>query len=278
MSNQSANEFEFLRSLPFGPYMPIDSPLHRLDPRTRILLIILFLVAFILASRPLGLLIGLAAALAAWRVGRVPFDPLWRGWRAALPFLLFLALLQVVLRTGGPGETVLVAYGWLQITTTDLWLGLALLVRFTGFMAVIGLGAMFLSESELTRGLEALLSPLNVLHIPAHDFVMVIQVTLRYFPLLSQTAERIAKAQASRGADWQPTGWNLIRRARQIIPVIIPLFVASLRRAENMALAMDARGYGILPIRTSMVTLAYHREDFLVFLVIIPLLLAVILL
>ncbi len=276
--NRAANEFEFMRGLPFGPYLAIDSPLHHLDPRTRILLVILFLTALILANHPLGLVIGLAAAISGWRLAKLSFQPLWRGWRTALPFLLFLAALQVLLRTGEPGEKVLVSYGWLSITVTDLWYGLALLLRFSGFMAVLGLAASFLSESELTRGLEALLSPLNVLHVPTHDFVMVIQVTLRYFPLLSQTAERIAKAQASRGADWQPAGWNLIRRARQIIPMIVPLFIASLRRAESMALAMDARGYGTLPMHTSMITLHFRRADWLALAVCVPLLAAVILL
>jgi energy-coupling factor transport system permease protein len=156
---------------------------------------------------------------------------------------------------------VIISLAWLSITLTDLWYGLALLLRFSAFMVVIGLGAAYLSESELTRGLEALLQPLNMIHFPSQDFVMVVKVTLRYFPLLSQTAERIAKAQASRGADWQPAGWNIIHRARQIIPVIVPLFVASLRRAETMALAMDARGYGLLPLRTSLVVLHYRRSD-----------------
>lgn len=87
---------------------------------------------------------------------------------------------------------------------------------------------------------------------------------LRYFPLLAQVAERIAKAQAARGADWRPAGGNFIQRARQMAPVIVPLFVSSLRRAENMALAMDARGYGCLPTRTSMVSLHFRAVDFLV--------------
>lgn len=275
---RAAGEFEFLRGMPFGPYLPLDSPLHRLDPRARILLVLLFMAALILASRPLGLAIGLAASVAGWRLGRVPYGALWKGWRAALPFLVFLALLQVLLRTGESGERALLSYGWLSITATDLWYGLALLLRFSGLMAVLGLAVSFLSESELTRGLESLLGPLNALRVPVHDFVMVIQVTLRYFPLLSQTAERIAKAQASRGADWQPTGWNLVRRARQIIPMIVPLFIASLRRAENMALAMDARAYGALPIRTSMITLHFRRADWLALALCVPLLAGVVLL
>jgi energy-coupling factor transport system permease protein len=278
MSKGPSSEFEFMRALPFGPFQPLDSPLRRLDPRTRILFVLLFMTALILANHPVGLILGLAASLAGWRLGRIPYSLLWRSWRSALPFLLFLALLQVVLRTGEPGEMALVSFQRLKVTVIDLWLGLALLLRFSSFMAVLGLAAAFLSESELTHGLESLLSPLRWLHIPAQDLVMVVQVTLRYFPILSQTAERIAKAQASRGADWQPAGWNVLRRARQIIPVIVPLFVASLRRAETMALAMDARGYGVMPNRTSMVRLSFHREDALALTLALLLTLAIIIL
>lgn len=261
MNRVPANEFEFLRGLPFGPYLPVDSPLHRLDPRTRILLAALIMAALIFARSPAGLLVGLAAILAGWWAARVPFEPLLRGWRAALPFLLFLAALQVVLRAGGRGEPALIVVGPLAASAADLLAAAALLLRFLAFVAVLGLAAASLSESDLTHGLEALLRPLAALRLPVYDLIAVIQVTLRYFPLLAQTAERIAKAQAARGADWSPAGWNLVHRVRQVVPLIVPLFVISLRRAENMALAMDARGYGSLPSRTSMVTLRYRLAD-----------------
>lgn len=264
MNKAAANEFEFLRGLPFGPYLPVNSPLHRLDPRSRILLIIFFMAALTIAQNPAGLFLGLAAALISWKIARVPLDPFWRGWRAALPFLLLLAALQVLLRSGGRAEPVLFSLGPLAASAADLWMGAALLLRFSAFMAVLGLAAASISESELTHGLESLLRPLELIRLPVYDFVTVIQVTMRYFPLLAQTAERIAKAQASRGADWQPAGWNLIQRARQIAPLIVPLFVVSLRRAENMALAMDARGYGSVSRRTSMTQLHFRAVDFVV--------------
>jgi energy-coupling factor transport system permease protein len=257
----AASEFEFLRGLPFGPYLPVDSILHRMDPRTRILLLVLMMTALIISQNPIGLLLGLAAILAAWRVSRVPFEPLLRGWRAALPFLLILAALQVLFRVGGRDEPVLIVVGPIAASAADLRAAAALLLRFASFVAVLGLAAASLSESELTHGLHSLLKPLILLRLPVNDFVTVVQVTLRYFPLLAQTAERIAKAQASRGADWTPTGLNLVKRARQIAPVIVPLFIISLRRAENMALAMDARGYGSLPTRTSMISLQYQPAD-----------------
>lgn len=277
MSRPMPNEFEFLRAMPFGPYLPVDSPLNRLDPRTRILLVLLFITALIAARHPLGLLIGLAAALVGWRVARLPLGPLLRGWRTAGPFLLILALIQVLIAPDR-GEPALFLIGPLAISLGDLLAGLSLLLRFTALIAVLGMASSTISESELTRGLESLLRPLTALRIPIYDFVTVIQVAMRYVPLLAQTAERIAKAQASRGADWSPTGWNIIHRARQITPLIVPLFVASLRRAENMALAMDARGYGSTPARTSMIQLQYHRSDAVALLLAVVLVTVIILL
>jgi len=256
------NEFEFMRSLPFGPYLAVNSPIHRLDPRTRILSALLLMIALTAARNPAALVAGLVFILLAWRVGRVPYEPLRKGWLSTLPFLLILAVLQVLFRAGSETD-ILFHLGPLAISTADLWSGITILLRFSAYMAILGLAAASLSEAELTSGLETLLRPLNMLRIPVQDIVLALQVTLRFFPLLAQTAERIAKAQASRGADWQPTGWNPLKRARQIIPVIVPLFVTSLRRAENMALAMDARGYGSMPERTSVVELHFKRVDIL---------------
>jgi energy-coupling factor transport system permease protein len=254
------NEFEFMRSLPFGPYLETNSPIHRLDPRTRLLALGVFLVILTVAQRPLGLFLGLLVMLAGWWLARIPLEPLRRGWVSALPFLLILAVLQILFRVG-PESLPLLQLGTLVISVADLWAGLILLLRFSAYMALLGLGAAVLSEVELTQGLSRLLKPFNRLHLPVSDIVFAVQVTLRFFPLLAQTAERIAKAQASRGADWRPSGWNPLKRAQQVMPLIVPLFVTSLRRAENMALAMDARGYGSMPERTSLITLRFHRND-----------------
>jgi energy-coupling factor transport system permease protein len=113
----------------------------------------------------------------------------------------------------------------------------------------------------LIQGLSRLLAPLARLKIRTMDFIMVIQITLRFLPFLAQTAERIAKAQASRGADWGVKSKGLFSRVKQVIPMIIPLFVISLRRSENLALAMDARAYGILDHRTSMAVMKFTWVD-----------------
>ena len=266
------NEFEFLRDLPIGQYMPGDSVLYRLDPRTRILATIAFLLVLTFAPNTVGLLIGLAAGVAGWRLARLHPGPALNGWRAALPFLLILALLQIIFQFRPETGVILYQNGWLVVSSGDLWAGINLILRFSAYIFVLGLASTVLSASQITRGLEALLHPLSEFGFPVHDLVMVVQVTLRFFPLLAQTAERIAKAQASRGADWSMRG-GPIQRARRMAPMIVPLFVTSLRRAENLALAMDARAYGSIPVRTSMIVLQFRRLDFWALWVVVAILL-----
>lgn len=140
------SEFEFLRGLPFGPYMPVDSPLHRLDPRSRILLVVILMAALLAASQPIGLLVGLGVSLASYALARAPFEPLLRGFRSALPFLLFLAGLQLLLRSGGTDGPVLIQLGPLAWSAADLWAAGSLLLRFTGLMVVLSLAMAILSR------------------------------------------------------------------------------------------------------------------------------------
>ena len=255
------SEFEFSRSLMFGAQLPLHSPVRRLDPRTRLLLVIFLLVGLSFARNLLVLLLTLVVILALWLAARAPLNALLQSWRKALPFLLILALLQILFGMGRESP-VLLRVGPLVVNAASLAGALSILLRFSAFILALNLAVASLSTPEVTGALDSLLRPLAVIGLPANDFVMVVQVTLRFFPLLAQTAERIAKSQASRGADWRPAGWNLAQRARQIAPLIVPLFVTSLRRAENVALAMDARAYGSMPLRTSMLTLRFRAIDY----------------
>jgi energy-coupling factor transport system permease protein len=251
------NQFEFLRNVPVGQYLPIDSTFHRLDPRVRLLMFAMFLLALTLTASLIGLLIGLVVVLAGLRFGKIPYRYALRGLSGPLPFLAVLVVLQVFFNGGDPGSPVLLRLGpiWIvpivEITQSDLLAGLRLLLRFFALIVGLGLMSFTLSTSEMTYGLNALLAPLVRLKLPAQDLATMIQVTLRFLPLLAQSVERIAKAQASRGADWSARQGNLIARTRRIIPLIVPLFLSSLRKAENMALAMDARAYGSKEKRSS---------------------------
>jgi len=270
------SEFEFLRDLPIGQYIPRDSLVHKLDPRARLVMFGAFVLALTFVPHAAGLVIGLFAGIVGWRLADLQPVSVWKAWRTTFPFLLILAVLQVLFRVGADTGSILIQTRWFVISVDDVWAGVNLILRFSAFIVILGLASSVLSESEITHGSEALLRPLSRLGFPVHDFVMVVQVTLRFFPLLAQTAERIAKAQASRGADWDARG-SIFERARRIAPLLVPLFVVSLRRAENLALAMDARAYGSGSARTSMEELHFQRSDLLALVVVSVVLLVMLL-
>ena len=254
------SEFEFLRNLPLGQSVPGDSFLHRLDPRVRIVMLLGLLAGLVFSRSLAGLGVGLGLVLVGLVVGRFSIRFALRGLITPLPFLLILAVLQVFLNAvPDEGQALFTVLGE-RVTWGDLWVGGMLLLRFAGLVLGLSLATLSLPTSELTHGLEKLLHPLAVLRLPVRDWVVVVQVTLRFLPFLAQAAERIAKAQASRGAGIGGGG-SLWRRARQALPLVIPLFLTSLRRAENMALAMDARAYGSGQAHTSMTEFNMHPRD-----------------
>ena len=255
------SQFEFLPSINIGQYLPLGSPIHRLDPRVRLVGLFFLVMALTFTRSGWGLLLGILAALIFTRAAHVPLRYALRGLGAPLPFLLILAVLQVFFNAQPDSGPVFFRLGSLLVGLSDLWAALMLLGRFAALILVLSLGSYTLSTGELTLGLGYLFRPLARLGLPAHDFVMMLQVSLRFLPLLAQTAERIAKSQAARGADWDMRGGNLVKRVRRIIPLIVPLFVTSLHRAENMALAMDARGYGSIERRTSRIQLQARPQD-----------------
>ena len=198
--------------------------------------------------------------LAGLRLARLPLGYALRSLRSPLPFLIFFAMLQVffnALPDTGPALHL-----WIfTITPLDLLAGGMLLLRFAVMVLGISFAGQVLSTSELAHGLDRLFSPLEKLKIPIHDGVMVVIVAVRFLPFLAQSAERIAKAQASRGAQWTRVGGGLFRRVRAQLPLLVPIFVTSLRRAETMALAMDARGYASRANPTSLVEMRFTLRD-----------------
>lgn len=257
------SRFEFLRNVPVGQYMPVDSLLHRLDPRARLLGYAWLVLALTFTFQYRGLLLGIGFGLLGLWLGQIPLRFALRAMVSPLPLIFFLAVLQVFLNTSPTTSPVLVPLGRFSITQSDLLAGGLLLLRFTGLVLILSLLSFTLSTSEMSHGLNALLKPFDQLGLPAQDLGMMVQVTLRFLPLLAQTAERIAKAQVSRGADWEGKRGGLLQRVRQVLPLIVPLFLASLHRAENMALAMDARAYGCVRDRGSFYAYQFTAKDFL---------------
>lgn len=253
-------DFEFQRFITIGQYLPTGSPIHRLDPRARLITGALLIGAVTAVPHFMGLGLILVTTLAALVIAQIPLGYALKGLLPPLPFIAVLALLQVFF---GPqeDEVLLIAWRFVQISWADLGVGVMLISRFATLVLALSLFSFCVSTRELITGLEALLKPLTSLGLPTQDFVLMMQVTLRFLPLLAREAERIAKSQASRGAEWGTGRGGLFKRTRQALPLLVPLFLTSLRRAENLALAMEARSYTGGQGRTSMTKLHFQLVD-----------------
>ena len=257
------SNFEFMRNFPFGQYLPVDSWLNRLDPRARIISFFIFFIAIIIANHAIGFLIGLIFIVICLIIGKVPAKMVFRGILVPLPFLIILAILQVFINFSQDYSPIILNVGPFEISKSDIWTGIFILFRFFALILSLILVSFCVSTSELTNGLGTLLKPVRKVGIPSQDIILTIQITLRYIPILIRAAEHIAKAQASRGLDWDTMRGGIIRRARLVIPLLVPIFITSLRRAEQLAMAIDARGYSGSNQRTSMHEYQFELEDYL---------------
>jgi energy-coupling factor transport system permease protein len=256
------SEFEYLRNLPFGQVVPGNSIVHRLDPRTRIVSFTWVLAMVLFTQNPFGLLLGLAIIIAGLRIAKLPLGYALRAVLSPLPFLLILAALQVLFNALPDTPPILLSLGPVAITPPDLLVGGMLLLRFAALVMGISFASQVLSVSELAHGLDVLFKPLARIKLPVHDGVMALVVAVRFLPFLAQSAERIAKAQAARGAQWTRGQGGLMGRVRGLLPLLVPVFVTSLRRAETMALAMDARGYASRGEQaTALIEMQFTRRD-----------------
>jgi energy-coupling factor transport system permease protein len=257
------NQFEFLPLITIGQYFPTGSILHRLDARAKLVVFGILILSVTFIQSIYGLLIALAVIVAGILVSKVSLRYALKGLLLPLPFLIVIALIQVLFFSNLVTSTVYFSWGIIHITQYGLKFALMLFVRFIALILGLSLSSFCLSNSEMITGLDDLLRPLRKIGIQTMDLVMVIQVAMRFLPLLAQSAERIAKAQVSRGAEWGTRRGNVVQQVRRVIPLIIPLILTSLRRAESMALAMDARAYGVKDHRTSIYTLEMHLKDWL---------------
>mgnify|MGYP001377342558 CR=1 FL=1 len=255
------SNFEFSQSINFGQYLPTNSIIHSLDARARILIFTFMMVALMFAQNAWMIFSGLMLMLILFRWSKVPLRFAWKAIRTPLPFLAFIAIFQLFRFAPSSTNGLIWAIGSFTITPAGLMAAFLLILRFTALILVISLASFTLSNSEIIYGMQSLLRPLNWLKIPSEDLVMIIQITIRFLPMLAQATEQIAKAQAARGAAWGVKEKNLLRRVKLIIPVILPMFLTSLQRAETMALAMDARGYGNHIQRGSYQVFTFQKKD-----------------
>jgi energy-coupling factor transport system permease protein len=246
-----------LNSLTIGQYFPGNSLLHRLDPRTKIVAVVLLSVAIFLPKAWPGYVLAAVFCLTAVALAQVPVKFLVRGLK---PILIFLAITVVFNAFLTPGEALFHVWRW-AVTKEGLLLSLVAAVRLILLVVVASLLTLTTSPIRLTDGFERLLRPLAPLGVPAHELALMMTIALRFIPTLTDEADRIMRAQAARGADFQ--SGNMMARVKGLIPVLVPLFVAAFRRADELATAMEARGYRGGHGRTKMRELVYAGKDYI---------------
>jgi energy-coupling factor transport system permease protein len=245
------------RDIALGQYYHAESIMHRLDARYKILLALLFIVLAFLIGTVYGYVMMFALLAMATALSRVPVRVLLRGLKPLLFILVFTFLLNIFLTQGGP---VLFSFWIVTVTQRGLSTAFFMAVRLAMLVAGTSLLTLTTSPLQLTDGIEALLKPLRKIKFPAHELAMMMTIALRFIPTLSEEANRIRMAQAARGADFDTGG--PIKRAMNLVPLLVPLFISAFRRAEELAVAMEARCYHGGEGRTKLKVLKSSFRDY----------------
>ncbi len=255
-------DFELLRHVTIGQYFPTNSFLHRLDPRVKILGLGALVIALVAIQSASGVLIGLLITLALIALARINLRFALGGLAPALPILLLFAALQLFFGwSASASNCVSLASFWiLNVTTCSLQAVIIMLMRIVALVLLTGLLTFTSTLSELARGIASLLRPLARVGVPADELAMMFTIALRFVPTLALEMEKILKAQAARGANIS-SGTNPIARTRQLLPVLVPLFINTLRRGDALTAAIEARGYNGGAGRTHYARLHFRRAD-----------------
>lgn len=244
-----------IRDITIGQYYPADSVLHRLDPRVKISGTLLYIISLFLVKNLWGYLIAALVLAAVIGASKVPFGYIVKGLKAVMILLLFTVCFNLFLTSGTP----IFEWKFIHITKEGLYLAFSMAVRLTLLILGSSLMTFTTTPNELTDGMESLLSPLKKIHVPVHEVAMMMSIALRFIPILLEETDKIMKAQQARGADFETGG--IIRRAKAMIPILVPLFISAFRRAGDLAMAMEARCYHGGEGRTKMKPLHYHKRD-----------------
>ena len=220
-----------LKDITLGQYFPGNSPVHRLDPRTKLICVVLYIVALFLAAWFVTYAVMLAVLAGSIYLSKVPVKSVFRGLKPVLFIVVFTAVLNLFYT---PGDTVLAQF-WVFTTYTT-------------------------SPILLTDGLESLLGPLKMVRVPVHELAMMMSIALRFIPTLIEETDKIMSAQRARGADFE--SGNLIQRAKALLPLLVPLFISAFRRADELATAMECRCYHGGEGRTRLRQLKYKATDY----------------
>lgn len=248
-----------LRDITLGQYYQTESVLHKMDPRVKLGGTLLYIISLFFFKNFLAYLIAILFLAIVIKLSKVPFKFMVRGMKAIMFLLLITVVFNLFLTQGTPLITV-----WkLTITREGVKMALTMALRLT--LLIIGSSVMTLTTTpnNLTDGMEKMMRPLRVIKVPVHEVAMMMAIALRFIPILLEETDKIMKAQIARGADFE--SGNLINKAKAMVPLLVPLFISAFRRANDLAMAMEARCYRGGEGRTKMKPLIYQRRDYIAY-------------
>ncbi len=245
-----------IRDITLGQYYPAGSVLHRLDPRTKFIGTLLFVISLFIYHTFLGYGVATVFLAAMIALSKVPPSFMFRGLKAIFVILLITVAFNLFLTPG----RVLWQWSFLKITYEGLAQAGKMSIRLVYLVVGSSIMTLTTTPNQLTDALERLLRPLNRIRIPVHEIAMMMSIALRFIPILMEETDKIMKAQIARGADFE--SGNIFRKAKSLVPLLVPLFISAFRRADDLAMAMEARCYHGSEGRTQMKPLRYRARDY----------------
>ncbi len=251
-----------IRDITIGQFYPVESPIHRLDARVKLTLTFVYIVTLFLINSFVGYLFVIAVLGASIKASKVPLKFMLKGIKGIMVIIIFTAFINLFMTRG---EQLLWQWGFLSLTVEGIVLALKMCMRL--ILLIVGSSLLTLTTTpiQLTDGIEYMLRPFKRFGMPAHEIAMMMTIALRFIPTLLDETDKIMKAQQARGADFD-TG-SLMQKAKSLIPILVPLFISAFRRAEELAMAMEARCYHGDENRTRMNRMQMHRRDYGAFVV-----------
>lgn len=248
-----------IRDITLGQYYQTESVIHKLDPRVKLVATICFIISLFVVKSWIGYVLAAAFLVTMIKLSRVPFQFMVKGMKAIVFILIITAVFNLFLT---PGETLVTVW---RFTITKEGLQTAVMMAIRLSFLIIGSSVMTLTTTpnSLTDGLEKLMKPLKYLKVPVHEIAMMMSIALRFIPILLEETDKIMKAQIARGADFE--SGNLIKKAKAMVPLLVPLFISAFRRANDLAMAMEARCYRGGEGRTKMKPLVYKQRDYVAY-------------
>lgn len=248
-----------LRDITLGQYYQTESLIHKMDPRVKLGGTVLFIISLFFFKNYAGYVIAALFLGLVIRLSKVPFKFMVKGMKTIVMLMLITVVFNLFLTPGTPLFTI-----WkLTITQEGLKMAISMAIRLT--LLIIGSSVMTLTTTpnNLTDGMEKMMGPLKVFKVPVHEVAMMMSIALRFIPILLEETDKIMKAQIARGADFE--SGNLFKRAKAMVPLLVPLFISAFRRANDLAMAMEARCYRGGEGRTKMKPLIYHKRDYIAY-------------